>query len=114
MATTQVDLIMEFFQQHPNRDIPTEEVVDWVTVEWERRKGTKFRDPDRAIRMLAQQGQLIKLKNGLYRYDPDLVQKRDDLTAKPCVANTTTSRRITVRPNPASACSFVCINAPSR
>lgn len=79
MAATQTALIMEFFQQNPHRDVPTKEVVDWVTAEWERRTGRKFRDPDRAIRMLAQQGLLIKLRNGLYRYDPEAIKARDDL-----------------------------------
>jgi len=76
MATTQVGLIMEFFRQNPNRDIPTEEIVDWVTAEWEKRKGSKFRDPDRMVRKLAQDGKLIKIRNGLYRYDPDAVTSR--------------------------------------
>jgi len=36
MATkpTQIALIMEYFIQHPNRDIEHPEIVDWATDEW--------------------------------------------------------------------------------
>ncbi|GMV77255.1 MAG: hypothetical protein AMXMBFR79_03900 [Chitinophagaceae bacterium] len=40
----------------------------------EKRIGEVFRDPDRGIRKLAQQGQLIKVGKGIYRYDPDFIQ----------------------------------------
>lgn len=35
-----------------------------------KRKGQVFRDPDRGIRQLHQKGRLIKVKKGVYRYDP--------------------------------------------
>lgn len=68
---------MEYFEAHPNRDIPHAEIVDWLTAEWERRTRTKFRDPDRAIRKLHQEGKLIKIAKGVYRYDPTQVQTRE-------------------------------------
>ena len=70
---TQTALVMEYFTMHPNRDIEHPEVVDWVTVEYRERTGNVFRDPDRAIRKLAQQGKLIKVRKGVYKYDPDLI-----------------------------------------
>ena len=73
---TQLGLIMEFFKKNPHRDIPHPEVVDWVTNEWKKRKGTIFRDPDRGIRSLHQDGYLIKIKKGVYHYDPNSVQKK--------------------------------------
>ncbi len=76
MATNQADLILEYFKQHPNRPIFHAEVVDWATTEWERLTGTKFRDPDRAIRRWHQLGHLQKLDKGLYLYDPELVKIR--------------------------------------
>lgn len=74
---TQMGLVMEYFEAHPNRDIPHAEIVDWLTIEWERRTGTKFRDPDRAIRKLHQEGKLIKIAKGVYHYDPNQVQTRE-------------------------------------
>ncbi len=58
---TQLELIMEYFKNNPNRAIEHKEAVDWLTNEWEKRTGQKFRDVDRGIRSLAQQGKLIKL-----------------------------------------------------
>ncbi|HRF98936.1 MAG TPA: hypothetical protein PLZ51_27185, partial [Aggregatilineales bacterium] len=76
MATNQADLILEYFKQNPNRPIPHAEVVDWATTEWERLTGTKFRDPDRAIRKWHQLGHLQKLDKGVYLYNPDAVEIR--------------------------------------
>jgi hypothetical protein len=74
---TQVELILSYFQSHPQKDIPHAEVVDWVVTEWKAQTGEVFRDPDRGIRSLAQRGDLIKVAKGVYRYAPNLVQKRD-------------------------------------
>jgi hypothetical protein len=61
----------------PMRDIKNPEIIDWVTAEFLKRNGEVFRDPDRGIRKLAQEGQLIKVAKGVYRYDPDFVIKRE-------------------------------------
>ncbi len=76
---SQSDLLMEYFKKHINKDIPHPEIVDWATEEWRKKNKTVFRDPDRAIRKLHQSGILIKVKKGVYRYDPKFVKKRDDL-----------------------------------
>jgi hypothetical protein len=68
---------MEYFKKNPNRDIKHPEIVDWVFAEWHKRTGKVFRDPDRGIRRLSQDGLLIKVAKGIYRYDPDFVVKRD-------------------------------------
>jgi len=79
----QEDLIVEFFKKNSNRDISHPEVVDWVVATYKRRTGNVFRDPDRAIRKLSQSGFLIKIANGVYKYDPKKAYKRDlqDFTA---------------------------------
>lgn len=79
----QKDLIIEFFKKNPNRDIEHPEVVDWVVATYKKRTGKVFRDPDRAIRQLAQRGFLIKIAKGVYRYDPSKAHKRElqDFTA---------------------------------
>jgi hypothetical protein len=66
---------MEYFKKNPNKDIPHPEIVDWATKEWLKRSGKVFRDPDRGIRRLSQDGLLIKVAKGVYRYDPDFCSK---------------------------------------
>lgn len=75
---------MEFFKNNPNRDIKHPEIVDWVTVEFLKRNGEVFRDPDRQIRQLAQKGLLIKKSKGIYHYDPDFIVVRvlEDFTTQ--------------------------------
>jgi hypothetical protein len=72
----QADLITEYFKKNPRREIEHPEIVDWVVAEYKKRTGNVFRDPDRAIRMLSQRGVLIKIKKGVYKYDPDFVMDR--------------------------------------
>lgn len=74
---SQLDLLMEYFKKNPNKDIHHPEVVDWATKEWSKRTGKVFRDPDRGIRRLSQDGFLIKVAKGVYRYDPDFIQKKE-------------------------------------
>lgn len=74
--TTQRALILEYFKSNPNRDIEHPEIVDWLTKTYKKRAGEVFRDPDRGIRQLAQQGYLIKVKKGVYRYEPQNIKER--------------------------------------
>ncbi len=73
---SQIDLIFSYYRERPNKAIPHAEVVDWAVAEWQRRSGKVFRDPDRAIRKLHQEGKLQKLGKGLYAYDPKLEVSR--------------------------------------
>lgn len=77
------ELVQEYFQQHPNTDLPHGPVVDWVTEQW-RLQGneTPPRDPWRVIRHLHQEGWLIKVRKGVYRYDPEAAGRiaLDDFT----------------------------------
>jgi len=81
-GVVQKDIIIEFFKNNPNRDIKHPEVVDWVVKVFKKRTGNIFRDPDRGIRSLAQNGFLIKIKKGVYKYDPKkaYVRKLEDFT----------------------------------
>jgi len=67
------ELVMEYFKKHPKKDLPHGPVVDWVTKQWLKNHKEPPRDPWRAIRKLHQEGKLIKIKKGFYRYDPDYV-----------------------------------------
>lgn len=73
----QKDIVIEFFTSNPNRNIPHPEVVDWVVNEFKRRTGEVFRDPDRSIRQLSQNGFLIKVSKGIYKYDPNHIVQRE-------------------------------------
>jgi len=71
------DLIKEYFFAHPNEDLNHGPVVDWVTQQWLQTHTTPPRDPWRAIRKLHQEGFLIKVSKGVYRYDPHAVEERE-------------------------------------
>lgn len=75
-SNIQKDIVIEFFKNNPDRDIRHPEVVDWVVETYKNRTGNVFRDPDRAIRHLAQSGFLVKIAKGVYRYDPKKVRQR--------------------------------------
>ena len=75
---TQLDLLLRYFKQRPNKEIRHPEVVDWATKEWKAKTGKVFRDPDRGIRSLYQKGLLIKIDKGIYKYNPNLGVKKLD------------------------------------
>ena len=80
----QQDLILKYYKKNPKREIAHAEIVDWATNEYSKLTGKVFRDPDRAIRKLAQEGHLIKVAKGIYKYDPDYEFKKnlEDFSAK--------------------------------
>ena len=69
------DLVLEYFKQHPNEEFHHGPVVDWVTEQYEKEHDNPPRDPWRVIRQLHQEGILIKVKKGVYKYDPNYVNK---------------------------------------
>jgi len=71
------DLIMEFFRKHLKKDLPHGPVVDWVEEQYLKLYGRKPRDTWRGIRRLHQEGFLIKVKKGVYKYDPDFIKNRE-------------------------------------
>lgn len=74
---SQMDLLLAYFKKNAGKDIKHPEIVDWATNEFKKMTGKVFRDPDRGIRKLHQDGYLIKVAKGIYRYDPDFVKKRE-------------------------------------
>ena len=73
---TQKDLIAGFFRKRPNKNISHPEVVDWARDAWKKQTGNVLRDPDRAIRILYEEGYLIKVKKGVYRHNPKSTLKK--------------------------------------
>lgn len=77
MRKTIAELIMEYFQKHPKKELQHGPVVDWVEKQYLKLYGRKPRDIWRGIRRLHQEGILIKVRKGVYKYDPDLVQNKE-------------------------------------
>ena len=72
----QKELVKKFFIENPDRDVKHAEVVDWLTSEYKKLTGKVFRDPDRQIRSLHQEGFLVKVEKGIYRYDSKAVKQK--------------------------------------
>lgn len=75
MGKSIADLVMEYFKKHPNVDLPHGPVVDQVEKQYLKLYRRKPRDTWRQIRKFHQEGKLIKVKKGVYRYDPDYVKE---------------------------------------
>lgn len=73
---SQSAVIFSYYKSKPNQEIYHAEIVDWATKEWLRITGLPLRDPDRAIRKLGQEGHLVKVAKGIYKYDPSHAKKR--------------------------------------
>ncbi|MFH0948441.1 MAG: HNH endonuclease [Elusimicrobiota bacterium] len=70
-------LLIEYFKSHPKKDMTHGPVVDWVETKYKRLYNKKPRDTWRSIRKLHEIGFLVKVKKGIYRYDPDVVRQRE-------------------------------------
>jgi len=71
------DLLVEYFKSHPKQDITHGPAVDWVEVQYQKLYNKKPRDTWRSIRNLHESGFLIKVKKGVYRYDPEFVLEKE-------------------------------------
>lgn len=71
------ELIIEYFKEHPKEDLPHGPVVDYVEAKYRKGYKKKPRDTWREIRRLHQEGFLIKVKKGIYRYDPEAIIKKE-------------------------------------
>lgn len=71
------ELAMDYFKRHPKKDLEHGPVVDWVEKQYLKLHNKKPRDTWRSIRNLHEIGFLIKVKKGIYRYDPDTVKQRE-------------------------------------
>ena len=64
------DLVLEYFKMHPNAEMPHGPVVDWVEEEYLKEHENRPRDTWRSIRNLHEEGLLIQIKKGIYKYNP--------------------------------------------
>ena len=61
------------FEKHPYQDLAHDDWIDEISKQYMKLKGRMPRDPWRAARKLHQDGYLVKVKKGVYRYDPNFV-----------------------------------------
>jgi hypothetical protein len=81
------ELVLEYFKMHPYENLKHGPVVDWVEKENIRLGGTKPRDPWRTTRQLYEDGILIKVGKGIYKYDPTYVNEVELFDFSPKVKN---------------------------
>ena len=65
-------LVMEFFMNHPNTEFETSTVDDWVNEEYRKAHGKSPRGTSGDIGTLHRTGRLMRVRPGVYKYDPDL------------------------------------------
>ncbi|MFN3974388.1 MAG: HNH endonuclease [Dehalococcoidia bacterium] len=77
MTRTVRDLILAYFSAHPGQDVRQGDVAVWVQQEYERVHGRPCLDPWREVRRLYQEGVLIKVRKGFYRYEPERATRHE-------------------------------------
>ena len=65
------ELILEYFHARPNKELPHDPVIEWVGDQREQMGYKRPSDPWREIRKLHEEGKLIQVRKGIYKYDPD-------------------------------------------
>ena len=68
---SQEDFVREWFRAHSDRDIPHLESKPLIEQAWLQEMGSRIEDVDRAIRRLAESGELIKVRKGVYRHNSE-------------------------------------------
>jgi hypothetical protein len=72
---TQRGLVLEYYKSRVGESVPHAEMVDIVTAKYLALTGKPLRDPDRAARTLYDQGLLVKVDTGVYKYDPSFTSQ---------------------------------------
>ena len=67
---SQLEYVGDYFKSRPNEEIQTTKAKAYIEKKYLTETGKRFEDPDRAIRTLYQKGKIIKIRDGLYKYDP--------------------------------------------
>ena len=75
-------LIREYFKAHPNVALRHDPVVDWVTDQVEGAGYDRPRDIWRTTRSLYDRRVLIKVRKGVYKYDPECSSDSPDHSAQ--------------------------------
>jgi hypothetical protein len=73
---SQEDFVRDWFRANSDRDIPHLESKPLIEKAWLEQTGSRIEDVDRAIRRLAESGELTKVRKGVYRHDSDAMQSK--------------------------------------
>jgi hypothetical protein len=76
---SQKEFIKNYFIKRPNQDISHSQSKFEIEDSYFNETKKRIEDSDRAIRSLHQEGFLVKVAKGVYRYDPNVTYKREDL-----------------------------------
>ena len=73
MARTVEELILDFFMNYPETEFRHAPVEEWVAAQYiiENEGSSPPQDVRRVVRRLAEIGRLIKVRRGVFKYDPD-------------------------------------------
>ena len=72
---SQPDVILQYFIDNPSRDIAYAEIQDWIENDYKLNTGLSIKYFDRRVRVLTEKGSLIRVKNGVFRYNPKFYNK---------------------------------------
>lgn len=72
-----INLIREYFMDHPNEPLEHDPVVDWVTEQVVAAGYTAPRDIWRTIRLLHERGMLKQVDTGIFMYDPEYARDNE-------------------------------------
>jgi len=73
---SQMEFVKSYYFERPGQDISHAHAKEEIETSWFELTGKRMEDSDRAIRKLHQLGFLKKIGKGLYRYDPESVNRR--------------------------------------
>ena len=71
---SQEEFVLKWFASNPDKNISHVESNPRIERAWMDFTGSRMEDPDRAIRRLAAQGDLVKVSKGVYRFDSKLAE----------------------------------------
>lgn len=70
---TQAAFILEYYKVRPYQEIPNSEAAAWAQPLYFEKTGKRFEDTGRTIRSLSDRNLLIKVRKGVYKYDPEAI-----------------------------------------
>lgn len=68
---SQKEFLFRYYKKRPLEVIKHEEIIPDALQKYKQKYGQDLKDPDRAIRKLYEEGKLIKVAKGQYKYDPN-------------------------------------------
>jgi len=67
-GTTQSDIILQYFKNHPSKTIHYDDVREWIKEETMKHSITEIKAFEKVMRTLAKEGKIIKIAPGLFKF----------------------------------------------